>query len=322
MIEVGRNTLLITRNQFISLSRSNIHPELSIIVTVDPKNIDDIKFLMLEDNHRTRQCVKFVTDLFVQFGREYFSDFPHEPFTFVLEGGDCPRDTPSVSWQRKWFYKNVVLLPDFFYTEHDGYVRFLPDDVPSWNSRSDTVLWRGSTTGAWNTTLASLDNVPRYRLCKIGKTLGDQTDFKFYHVVQTRSEDDRLKIIEFFKDNDLWGDRINLSEFANYKYFVQIDGNGNSWELVKKLKLGCCMLLVDSDWLLWHNPMLRPWTHYVPVKNDLSDLAEIVAWCRTNEHAAQQIAENGRRFALDLDYRAEMRETIGLIVEHADMRAR
>lgn len=317
-----QNTRFLTRAQFRNLSRSDIYPELSTLVTIDPSNIIDIKFLMMEDNHRTRQCATFIEDVFVKHGAEYFSAYPHEPFTFALEGGDCPRDTPCVSWQRKWFYEKVVLLPDFFYTEHDGYARFLPDEVPDWSSRSDTVLWRGSTTGAWDFTVNTLDTIPRYRMCRIGQTLGEQVDFKFYHVIQGRSEQDQVEIRAHFEESGLWGHRIPLEDFAQHKFFVQIDGNGNSWELVKKLRLGCCMLLVDSDWLLWHNPLLRPWHHYVPVKNDLSDLAEIVAWCHSNDRAAREIGENGRRFALAIDYEEEMRQTIKAIVAHADARAR
>ena len=66
---------------------------------------------------------------------------------------------------------------------------------------------------------------------------------------------------------------VSLDRFQKYKLLLQIDGNGNSWELIKKLRLGCCMLVVDSDWELWHNQILRPWQHFVYVSRDMSDLA-------------------------------------------------
>jgi hypothetical protein len=37
-----------------------------------------------------------------------------------------------------------------------------------------------------------------------------------------------------------------------------------------------------------------PWVHFVPVKNDLSDLLETINWLRQNDAKAKEIALNGR----------------------------
>ena len=42
---------------------------------------------------------------------------------------------------------------------------------------------------------------------------------------------------------------------------------------------------------------LRPWTHYVPVKRDLSDLKDRVAWTRANAPEARAIADRAKAFA-------------------------
>ena len=37
---------------------------------------------------------------------------------------------------------------------------------------------------------------------------------------------------------------------------------------------------------------LKPFEHYVPVKEDLSDLEERIMWARENDAEAKKIAEN------------------------------
>ena len=37
--------------------------------------------------------------------------------------------------------------------------------------------------------------------------------------------------------------------------------------------------------------------HYVPVKEDLSDLYEMIRWCQENDDKCQQIVKNASKFA-------------------------
>jgi hypothetical protein len=38
--------------------------------------------------------------------------------------------------------------------------------------------------------------------------------------------------------------------------------------------------------------LLQPYVHYVPLKDDFSDLNEILEWCRNNDDTCKQISEN------------------------------
>jgi hypothetical protein len=42
---------------------------------------------------------------------------------------------------------------------------------------------------------------------------------------------------------------------------------------------------------------MKPWLHYVPLKQDFSDLIDQYYWLVGHPAQARQIAENGRRFA-------------------------
>jgi membrane protein involved in colicin uptake len=43
--------------------------------------------------------------------------------------------------------------------------------------------------------------------------------------------------------------------------------------------------------------MLQHKVHYIPVKSDLSDLLDVIRWCKNNDEKCQAIAKNGMEFA-------------------------
>ncbi|WP_430253842.1 glycosyl transferase family 90 [Neorhizobium sp. DAR64872/K0K18] len=249
------------------------------------------------------------------------SRIPEKGLSFVFQGEDAPRDILSVSWQRKMTYQNVTLLPDFYYTEARGYEDVLREGVTSWADRKPVALWRGSTTGAvpaggW-LTQQNVHTLPRYRLCEIGSRNRPAMDFGFTNVVQAANLDEEQAIRGILVGKDLCRGWATPEDYMSHKFFVQIDGNGNSWELLKKLRLGCCMLLVDSDWQLWPNQFLQPWVHYVPVANDLSDIEQKVAWCVENDTKAKTIAKQGRNYATNLDYEDDIMASLSRISGNA-----
>lgn len=270
------------------------------------------------ENHRTASMIKYAEDVLSLMP---INSIPENGLAFVFQGEDAPRDILSVSWQRKMTYQNVTLLPDFYYTEAKGYEDVLRDGVTAWSDRKPVALWRGSTTGAvpaeeWLTE-ESVHMLPRYRLCEIGARSRSVMDFGFTNVVQAANPDEEQAIRGIIADRGLSRGWATPEDYMSHKFFVQIDGNGNSWELLKKLRLGCCMLLVDSDWQLWHNQFIQPWMHYVPVANDLSDLEEKVAWCVENDTKARSIAEQGRAYAISLNYEDDIKASLSRIAGNA-----
>jgi hypothetical protein len=59
------------------------------------------------------------------------------------------------------------------------------------------------------------------------------------------------------------------------------------------------MLLVESLYQdhTWIDNNLKPWEHYVPIKSDLSDLEEIILWCKSNDEECKQIVKRAKAFA-------------------------
>ena len=84
---------------------------------------------------------------------------------------------------------------------------------------------------------------------------------------------------------------------CEHKHLLHIDGNVASSRLASELHLGGTVFKQDSFSSEYFYPLLRPWTHYVPVKANLQDVPEKLAWARRNPRQAEAIAQNGKRFA-------------------------
>jgi hypothetical protein len=96
---------------------------------------------------------------------------------------------------------------------------------------------------------------------------------------------------------------LTLGNMLQYKYQIDIDGMANSWDgFFWKLYSNSLVFKVTSHWEQWFYKDLKPWVHYIPVTYDLSDLLEKLEWAIQNDDECKRIAENGRRFAMDLTY--------------------
>ena len=223
---------------------------------------------------------------------------------FIFQCDDNPHHFPSVSWESKFGWHGIRLVPDLYYYHYRGYEDFRPEQV-AWADREDKVFWRGSSTGLFQFGLDNIGEMPRYRLARIAKEIGAHADIGFTQVVQARAEDEAA-VTQHLHDEGLFKAFVPMPEMTRYRYFVDIDGNANSWNMMQKLRLGACMLKVDSQYQQWFHDRLNPWEHYVPVAEDLSDFAARVEWCRSNAQEASNIALRGRRFATNMTFADEM----------------
>lgn len=263
---------------------------------------------------RVPYAVSYVADLLTQYAS---TSAPTQkagdesPRSILFQGNDCPIDVPSVSWQTQSGWKDVRVVPDLYYYRAHGYSEFLPRGSPAhvdWAQRKSVIMWRGQTTGMLAMTTDRLDQLPRYQLCVVAKRLGERADVGLTGIVQAANQDEHEKISSVVTASGLRRDFLDFSQFVNYKFVVDIDGNANAWNLVQRLRLGACLLKVTSKWRQWISDRLEPWVHYVPIAEDLSDFEQQADWCLTHDDQARQIAANAREFALSVDFEREMRD--------------
>ena len=82
----------------------------------------------------------------------------------------------------------------------------------------------------------------------------------------------------------------------NFKYILNLEGHTAAFRLAYELSSNSVVLLAGSEWKLWYSNLLKPYVHYVPVKKDLSDLCNIIDWCRRNDQKCLQIIKNANEF--------------------------
>jgi len=76
-----------------------------------------------------------------------------------------------------------------------------------------------------------------------------------------------------------------------------VEGRGYSARLKILLFSGRPVLLQERAWCEWWHFELVAFEHYIPVKEDLSDLLEMVSWARDHPEEADKIAKAAKLFA-------------------------
>ena len=168
------------------------------------------------------------------------------------------------------------------YKRHWGNIKNLYNYDIKWNDKIDTLIWRGAPTGI-------------------------QDYYTFPH------EWKNLRMIFCYKHSDKYDVGINcswnpwddtflkpsltLEEMLKYKYQVSIPGNDKDSSLNWKLASNSVVLMAKptiESWLM--EGLLQPYIHYVPLKDDYSDLEEIINWCKNNDNKCQEIVKNANAF--------------------------
>ena len=163
----------------------------------------------------------------------------------------------------------------------------------SWHSKIEKAFFRGSGTGCF-----SDNRNPRFRGSRMSKDRPDLLDAGITRCVQRdKMEDDIFtQMHPAFLDFKLY-EEVPMPAFGKYKYILNIKGNGAAYRLPYLFFIGSLVIIVQTKFALWFEPALVPWKHYIPVREDLSDLVEIIEWCKVHDAKCQKIALNGLEFA-------------------------
>lgn len=170
-----------------------------------------------------------------------------------------------------------------------------------WDQKVPTAVFRGGSTGCGTT----IETNPRLKAAYISsKTLPDENGVPYIDagITNWNLRPRKLRNSEFLQTINVRSMPFDLvpkltpEEQSRYKYIINIDGHVSAFRLSLELSMGSVILLVDSQWSMWFRPLLIPYIHYVPVKEDLSDLISQIKWCRNNDRRCEEIAANAKMF--------------------------
>jgi hypothetical protein len=171
-----------------------------------------------------------------------------------------------------------------------------------WETKKPICVFRGSATGCGNTFDTNMRikaAMMSYQLKQQGKDLLDAklTSWnrkpKMYNGILTE-----INPKDFPNDFIVNKQKnyMNLEEQSNHKYVLNIDGHVKAFRLSNEMRMHSVILLVDSPYTLWFQDKLKPYVHFVPVSDDLSDLESQIEWCRDNDSKCKTIADNAYNF--------------------------
>jgi len=113
----------------------------------------------------------------------------------------------------------------------------------------------------------------------------DDTSRFEIHVVDTSKKDYMLNIVPMYEQLD-------------YKYLIDLQGNGYSGRLKYLLHSGRLLFIQERKWKSYYHFKLKPFVHYIPVKEDFSDLYDQLDWADNNQEKVAEIIQSATDFAL------------------------
>jgi serine/threonine protein kinase len=154
-------------------------------------------------------------------------------------------------------------------------------------------------------------NIDIYQIDEKGNYIRDETqNYYIKHYDEYKVDNKKGRYIKqgssykYVKHGNKIPNFLSPKQQSGYKYIVHVDGHVSAFRLSLELSMGSVILLVESQWKIWYRDFLLPFgdtydeklAHYIPVKEDLSDLIEKIQWCRDNDEKCEQIAKNALHF--------------------------
>lgn len=201
---------------------------------------------------------------------------------------------PLLCWAKKRGAPALVLVPDFLVTRESGWHRDLREvnekyEAIPWEAREEQAFWRGAASDKVYT-LENYREKPRYRISRLSHQHPEVVNAGFCRAP--------AEVSQAF--SELIVGNTPVSGHLIYKYLPVLDGwmctfPGFQWRLLS----GSLTLKQESDEVQYFYSALKPFVHYVPVKNNMDDLLEKILWAKEHDAECKAIAENARAFALE-----------------------
>ena len=159
-----------------------------------------------------------------------------------------------------------------------------------WLNKENKIFWRGTTTGRDYKSINELESIERIKICKIYKN-NKNIDIKITKIRHNLISN--IKVKKYLIVEDLFAEEVSEDKFASYRYYPDIPGNSLGWGTVKKFLYGNLIFKPNHKKQLLYYQFLHPWIHFVPVKDDFSDLEEKFNWSQENIDQTIEIAYRG-----------------------------
>lgn len=109
---------------------------------------------------------------------------------------------------------------------------------------------------------------------------------------------------------------ISTKEQLQYKYILSVEGNDFATNLSWIMLSNSVPLMPIPYVETWKmESKLIPYIHYVPLKNDFSDLEQIIEWCNNNQEKCEYIAFMSKAYALQFFNKEKEEQIIKSVID-------
>ena len=200
---------------------------------------------------------------------------------------------------------HAILIPDFNlqdakYAEELTKVE-KASDAMAFEQRLEVIKWRGSLSGPDYPNLDNCRDFPRYALLMLSLKHSDIVDARLTNYEDIALYDSTEALRRHLHDTfGELAEALPAEAFVRYKYLISLDGAVAAWKRVPIILASGSVLLLQHQWKQFFYPGLKPWQHYVPLKDDVSDLLQKYEWLRDHPSEAKAIAQTGQSFAKEI----------------------
>ena len=207
-----------------------------------------------------------------------------------------------------------VLLP-LDSQRHWGDVRAIAEQDIAFRDKADRLVWRGGTTGVFKKYHADTRYSSRFHVATI-KPDSPYTDIGYSEIVQL-TEDMTDIPLETIRARVL--PPLSIGEQLRAKFLLSLEGNDVATGLKWMLASNSAVVMPHPTCETWAcEGDLVPFEHYIPVRDDLSDIDAVCDWCLSHPDDCEQIALNGKRFIANfLDDTRERELRRAVVAEYA-----
>lgn len=246
---------------------------------------DCIFFLNLRDHPMLNFDLKYSYTSIID--KKLDDEYIFEKYAPILSpGGSVKTADICICTQDDWLRVSKKIYPDDCKNNYLNEIKQV-----KWDEKINKAVFRGSATGCG---INEDDNI-RIKAKKMSEKYPEYLDVGLtsFNRKLKKKLNKPLKIIDIKLNKDNF---MTLEEKAQYKYILNLDGHVSAFRLGHELSFGSVLLIPKSMYYLWFSHLLKPFVHYVPVKEDLSDLIEQIKWCINNDTECKKIAKNAIEF--------------------------
>ena len=218
------------------------------------------------------------------------------PCLTISADGINNRDLPAIVKVRFIDTPKGGIIAPLAHKRHWVPIRVAKKNNILWQDKISECVWRGTSTG-------KCDRNERVLFCHKWAEKYNVGISKFCHGHKP------IPIID--KNN------ISIDDMLKYKYMISIPGNdkdsGLNWKLASKSLVLMAKPKIES-WLM--EGLLKPYVHYVPLKDDYSDLEEQIMFCKIYDDKCKAIVKNANKFMAQFENIEIEKKIFNMIKEH------